>query len=192
MGSHCGARRPGRSWLSLFVGVLLVVPALGAAQEPVKSFDQLNTRLKPGDTIWVTDAQGREIKGKITSLGPDALVVDSGGTRTLPAADVRLIQERRRDSYKNGTFIGLGVGAGLTVALCAAYAEEGDEGACAVAVAAYGGIGAAIGLGIDALIPGKKRVAYRAPGAAGTAATRLSIAPVVTPRAKGVAVSLAF
>lgn len=39
-------------------------PALAVAQEPVKAFDQLSTRLVVGDTIFVTDAQGREIKGR--------------------------------------------------------------------------------------------------------------------------------
>jgi hypothetical protein len=193
MGSRCCAQREGWLLPALLVAVLLVVPAPGAAQEPVKSFDQINTRLKVGDTVWVTDAQGRELKGKITSFGPDALVVDSGGTRTLPAADVRLILERPRDSFKNGTLIGLGVGAGFGVIVCASFAEGSqDAGWCALAIGAYGGIGGAVGLGIDALIPGKKLVAYRAPGSAGSSHTRLSIAPVITPRAKGVAVSFAY
>ena len=42
-----------------------------------------------------------------------------------------------------------------------------------------------IGIAIDAMIPGKKLVAYRAPGAAGAPSARLSVAPFVTPRAKG-------
>ena len=51
---------------------------------------------------------------------------------------------------------------------------------------------AASGVGIDAMIPGKKLVAYRAPGAAGAPSARLSLAPFVTPRAKGVALALSF
>ena len=49
---------------------LFASPAIAAAQEPVTSFDQLDTRLKPGDTVWVTDAQGREIKGKYREPRP--------------------------------------------------------------------------------------------------------------------------
>ena len=56
----------------------------------------------------------------------------------------------------------------------------------------FGGIFAAVGLAVDALIPGKKVVVYRAPSAAPAGGARLSIAPMVTPRAKGVAVSFAF
>jgi len=181
------------TWAPLAAILIVLLPAVVAAQEPVKSFDQLNTRLKVGDAVWVTDAQGREIKGRVTSFAPDALVMDSGGTRTLHATDVRLIQERRRDSLKNGTLIGLGVGAGFGAIACAGFAEGSqDAGWCALAIGAYGGIGAGIGIGIDALIPGKKLVAYRAPGSAGDAAARLSLAPVITPRTKGVALSYSF
>jgi hypothetical protein len=31
---------------------------LAAAQAPVTSFTRLNSRLKAGDTVWVTDAPG--------------------------------------------------------------------------------------------------------------------------------------
>ena len=41
---------------------------LGAGTRARRS-SQLNTRLKLGDTVWVTDAQGREIKGKIRDSG---------------------------------------------------------------------------------------------------------------------------
>ena len=171
---------------------LFASPAIAAAQEPVKSFDQLNTRLKPGDTIWVTDGQGREVKGKIQALAPEAITLKGDGPRTFVAGDVRLISERRRDSLANGALIGLAVGGVGTGLACLASTEGPDQGWCLLAALVYGGIGAGIGVGIDALIPGKKLVAYRAPGSAGSSQARLSIAPVVTPRAKGVAVSFAF
>jgi hypothetical protein len=179
----------------LATAAALAAPALAAAQAPVTSFDQLNTRLKPGDTIWVTDGQGREVKGKVQALAPDAITLKGDGPRTFAAGDVRLISERRNDSLANGALIGLGVGGGLGLVGCLASAEGSDAGWCAVAAAAYGGIGAAIGVGIDALIPGKKLLTYRAPGTPGSSESRqarLSIVPVVTPRAKGLAVSFAF
>jgi hypothetical protein len=184
-----------RSWrvaIILAVISLLLAFALAAAQEPVKSFDQLNTRLKPGDKVWVTDAQGREVKGKIRSLSPDTLVMDADGTRTFPGADVRLVVERRRDSLANGALIGFGVGGvGMGLA-CLASIDDEDRGWCAAVMLVYGGIGTCIGVGIDALIPGKKLVAYRAPVPGAHAAPRVSIAPLLTPRAKGVALSFAF
>jgi hypothetical protein len=183
-----------KSWklaITLAAISLLLAFALAAAQEPVTAFDQLNTRLKPGDTVWVTDAQGREVKGKVQALAPDAITLKGDGPRTFAAGDVGLIRKREPDSLKNGALIGLGAGAGIAIAACAEISrnEDNDAAWCAVAFGFYGGIGAGIGVGIDALIPGKKLVAYRAPG---SSQARLSIAPVVTPRAKGVAVSFAF
>ena len=183
--------RLGSNVAVILVSALIGAPAPSVAQEPVREFAQLNTRLVPGDTVWVTDAQGREVKGRILSLGTDALALEGGG-RTYGPADVTTIQVRRADSLRNGALIGLGIGGGLVLVACLANAESGDAGWCVLGAAIYGGIGAGIGVGIDALIPGKKLVAYRAPGSAGLSHARLSVAPVVTPRAKGVAVSFAF
>jgi hypothetical protein len=175
--------------------VLIAVPVVAAGQAPVTSFERLNTRLKPGDTVWLTDAQGREVKGKIQALAPDAITLKGDGPMSFAAREVSLIRERDSDTLRNGALIGLGVGGGLGIAGCVSMAvhEDGNLGWCALAVGFYGGIGTAIGVGVDAMIPGKKLVAYRAPVASGaTGRARLSIAPVITPRAKGVAVSFAF
>ena len=179
----------------LATAAALAAPAPCAAQKPVTSFDQLDTRLKPGDTVWITDAQGREVKGNIQALAPEAITLKGDGPTTFVAGDVRLISERRRDSLANGALIGLAVGGVGTGLACLAGTEGPDQDWCLVAALAYGGIGAAIGVGIDALIPGKKLVAYRAPGTPGSSESRharFSIAPVITPRAKGAAVSFAF
>jgi len=191
--------RLARTLVAILVSIVIaiVAPAIAAAQEPVKSFDQLNTRLKPDDTVWVTDARGREIEGRIESLGPDAIKLDAGGARIFAAADVGLIRDGRRDSLKNGTLIGLGIGGGLAAAWCISAASTDDPAIspgveCLEGAVVFGGLGTLFGLAIDAANPGKGRVAYRAPGSRGAAAARLSIVPVVTPRAKGVAVSFAF
>ena len=97
------------------VAALLAAPVQAAGQEPVKSFDQLNARLKVGDTVWVTNAQGREIKGEIQSLAPDALTLEVDGARTFTAHDVRVIHERKRDSLKNGALIGGSIFGGLVL-----------------------------------------------------------------------------
>jgi len=184
-----------RSWkvaVVLAVISLLLAVALAAAQEPVRDFTQLNTRLRPGDTVWVTDAQGREIKGRIVALGADAFTLEGGGGKTFASPDVATITVRRSDSLGNGALIGLGVGGLGTGLACLATAEGADQEWCYLAAVVYGGIGAAIGVGIDAMIPGKKLVAYRAPGSTGSSPARLSIAPFVTPRVRGVAVAFSF
>ena len=184
-----------RSWkvaVVLAVISLLLAFALAAAQEPVRDFTQLNTRLRPGDTVWVTDAQGREVKGRIVALGADAITLEGGGGKTFASPDVATITVRRSDSLGNGALIGLGVGGIGTGLACLATAEGSDRDWCLPVAVVYGGIGTAIGVGIDALIPGKKLVAYRASGSTGSSPARLSIAPFVTPRVRGVAVSFSF
>ena len=180
-------------WIVTALVGSIIISALApcAAQEPVRDFSQLNTRLRPGDTVWVTNAQGQEVKGKIQALAPDSLALKGDGTRSFAAGDVRLIIERERDSLANGALIGLAVGAVSMGVVCLAEIEEGPD-VCVSAALVYGGVGAAIGVGIDALIPGRKILAYRAPGSNGASQARLSMAPVITPRTKGVAIALSF
>ena len=178
-----------RNCLPLATLLIILLPALAAAQDPVKSFDQLNTRLKIGDTIWVTDAQGQEVKGKLSALSTDGLMLDAGGTKTFAARDVGIVRERRRDSLKNGAIIGAIPGA--IFGLLGGGMADGGPGA-AIGAVVVGALGAAVGAGIDALIPGKKVVAYWAPRSTGPAPPRVSLAPVITPRAKGVAVAFSF
>ena len=181
----------------LAIAAAFAAPAPCAAQEPVRDFSQLNTRLKPGDTVWVTDGQGREVKGKIRELGPSALTLDGTGTGTIAADTVRLITTRHGRPIGKGALWGLAAGA--VFGAVAAVVDDGCEGDCGsdagwmlVGAGLFGAMGAGAGAVVGALIPGKSLVVFRAPGAAGQAQARLSIAPVVTPRAKGVAVSFAF
>jgi hypothetical protein len=182
----------------LTAAIVLIAPALAVAQEPVTSFEQLRMRLKPGDRVWVTDAKGREVEGRIQRVWADALTVDTDPSTTFPARDVSLIREARPDSLWNGTLIGLGVGGGLASAWClaAAAADSPSVSAgveCAEGFIVFGGLGTLLGLVIDAAAPGKGLVVYRAPGASGAPGhARLSIAPVITPRTKGVALSFSF
>ena len=185
-----------RTGIAILVTALVTWPALAAAQEPVRDFTQLNTRLKPGDTVYVTDARGREVNGRITNLTSGSLALNAKGAPTLSANEVSTIQLRERDSLRRGALIGLGVGAVIGIGLCvAANAEDphsvrASEYAWCPAIP--GAIGAGIGVGIDAITPGRKILVYRAPGSAGAGSARLSVAPLITRRAKGVAVSFAF
>ena len=174
----------------------LLLPALSGAQESVKSFDQLNTRLRVGDTIWVTDAQGREIKGKIRDLSATSLLLDAGGTpQDLQAARVATIQLQPKDSLKNGVLWGAVAGAVTGALSCLLNPQCGGDDEIAAAVSlGLAGVGAAagagIGAGLDATIKGPRLVIYR--GAGTHSAARFSLAPLITPRHKGVAVSFAF
>jgi len=173
---------------------LVLAPVAATAQEPVTSFDRLNTRLKVGDTIWVTDAQGREVKGKIRDVGPSALTLDSGTAAIVQADAVRLITERKSGPIGRGALYGLLAGASGG-AILGASAAGGSGGECndncgAILAGIFGVMGAGVGAVIGAVIPGQTLVVYRAPGA--PPPTRLSLAPLISPRTKGVAVSFAF
>jgi hypothetical protein len=177
--------------------LLAFLPTRGAAQEPVTSFDQLNTRLKVGDTVWVTDAQGREIKGQIRELGPSALTLDSADTRPLEADAVRLVAQRQGRPIGKGALYGLIVGAAAGVVLGATGVTDCEScsnwssGKNALTTGlALGAVGAGLGAVIGAASPGKEVVVYRARGVSGGA--RLSLTPVLTLGTKGVAVSFSF
>ena len=173
---------------------LVLAPAAAPAQEPVMSFDQLNTRLKIGDTVYVTDAQGRAIKGKIRGFGTSGMTLDRDGPETIQADAVRLITERKPGPIGRGALYGLIAGA-AGGAILGASASGGPGGECnrncsPILAGVFGGLGAGVGAIIGAVIPGQTLVVYRAPGA--PLSTRVSLAPVITPRTKGVAVSFAF
>jgi hypothetical protein len=175
--------------LAALLAAAILAPAAASAQEPLTSFDQLNTRLEPGNTVWVIATQGREITGKIRELGPSSLTLDSGGPQIMQAAAIERV-ERRSTRTRHAMY---GMLAGAIAGVVAGYVSyhQSSEGAPTdplVLAGMFGGIGAAIG----AIFPGRTTVVYRAPGAASAAQPRLSIAPVITPRTRGVAVSFAF
>ena len=179
----------------VFLATGLGAPLVAAAQEPVTSFDQLNTRLKIGDTIYVTDAQGREIKGKIRELTLSAMMLDRDGSTTMKADDVRLVTQRKGHPIGKGALWGLGLGAAAGAVIGLTYDDDCSDcwstgGVAAALAGIFGGMGAGAGAIAGALVPGKEVVVYRAPGA--SASARLSFAPVITPRSKGLAVSFAF
>jgi hypothetical protein len=164
------------------------------AQQPVRSFDALNTRLKVGDTVWVTDAGGRETGGKVSGFSAGSLrVVVAGRTREFEAADVSAITLQPKDSLHNGVLLGAVAGAGAGIASCAANPQCIDDEAGPGITASLGLLGAAAGAGVGALVDAafkpSRLTVYRSPGAS---PARLSVAPVVTRRAKGVVVAFTF
>jgi hypothetical protein len=191
-------------WLvaALVGSIVVAAPAPCAAQEPVTLLAQFDGELKPGDTVWVTDAQGREIKGEIGALEPGAITLRGRSGRTFNLSDVRQVAVRRHDSVANGGIVGMTVGAlaglGIGIAGCATYPKDdplrGDACLMAIGLSWIPGlaVGGLVGVGIDAMIPGNKLVVYRGAGPGGASHARLSVAPVITPRTRGVAMAFSF
>jgi hypothetical protein len=78
--------------ISVLVASVLCLPPFAAAQRTVKTFDQLNTRIKTGNTVRLTDTEGGEIQGKLAELRDASITVNSGAATTFEAQRVRLIQ----------------------------------------------------------------------------------------------------
>ena len=163
---------------------VLLLPALAGAQTPVRSFDQLDTRLKVGDKVSVTDTQGREVKGKVLAFDAVSITLDKPGA-TLPADRVSVIQERK-GSKLLGMLVGLG--AGVAVASLQRQSAETYEGQETIVPFCIG-VGAGVGALVGAFVPRFSDI-YQAPD--GRPGARVRLAPVVAPRTKGVALSFSF
>lgn len=157
---------------ALGAGVLLVVglPVALAAQPAKGSFLQLQHEVKIGDIVYVIDASGLETKGTVATLSSTSLgLAVDGSRRDFAAGAIARVDWRRRDSVRNGLFIGIGGGALLGFLAgrtadspnCPRSGVECGQGALVGTIggAVWGGVG---GWLLDALIP-TRDVIYRAP-----------------------------
>jgi hypothetical protein len=155
----------------------------------------LRLLVRPGDTVSVTDVNGREVSGRITDLSASSLALTvEGSPREWREAEVATIKQRRGDSLANGALIGLGVGAGVAAVGIAmwvnsdTYEGETTAGEAVGVTFLYGGLGAAIGTGIDALIT-RRQVVFERRSASGVS---VQIAPMVTPTRAAARVRIEF
>jgi hypothetical protein len=172
-----------------------VIPGLSpVSAQQVSSFEQLQLLVKPGDKIEVLGTDGIKIKGKIENLNPASLRLSTkGGFRDFAQKDALEIKQKRGDSLANGAWIGAlsggGIMSGFAIALCSGGECEGEGGQVAAAIVAYTGIGAAIGVGIDAMCRHRQTI-YRQPAQA--ALRNVSVAPLLTSGRKGGVVRFSF
>jgi len=141
---------------------LLLAPMTVHAQEPLGGWRGLKASSLA--TIYVTDDAGRRTEGQLLRLDSDSLVMLVGDSeQRFDAARVRRI-DKRGDSLKNGTLIGVALGV-LFGSISSGISDcPGDDpgGDCTgFRVAAFAGalgIYTALGAGVDALIVGRTRV----------------------------------
>jgi hypothetical protein len=179
------------------VGFVALAAAAASAQDTAASFDALAGRIQVGQQIWVTDTTGREVRGRLARISSDGLVLKTDRLETFVASDVRRVRARGRDSLKNGTLIGLGIGGGMGTAWCigAIADDSGDIDArveCAEGFIVFPGLGALIGLAVDAVIPGKLRVVYQASLPREASRASVLVVPLFSSHLKGLSVSLGF
>lgn len=173
------------------------------AQTTAHSFEELRLKLKPGDTVYVTDDAGREKKAQILDLSSSSLMLSVDGTRhDLSENNVKRIRQRLPDPLWTGAVIGAAIAMAPMIIYCSQASESGetcgdqlfsapgcDELCLGLGLVPLGAVGAAAGMGIDALVRGRKTI-YEGPGS--TSPRALRAVPVFSPRVKGVRVSMRF
>ncbi len=161
-----------------------------AAKLPLGSFESLPSAVKLGEQVRIVGMDGKAISGRVAEMSPSGLVLLSGGMRKeVTAGAVQRIQRDERDSLLNGAMIGLSTGAGLVLLSAAStcrYCNGRDWQMFGLAAAVYGGVGAAIGAGIDALIRDHTVIYQRSDGTRAS----LAVAPIVGSKTKGVQLAL--
>ena len=184
--------------MTLFIPSVLLAAAVSAgatglpmaqeqapmAQATSPDADKIRRRVKDGQKIVVTDDQGRTLSGRIGELSPDALMLLVGRDTTKVPYDRIVSIDRPRDRLWDGALVGLVVGAGIGAV--AAASDDSSWGSL-VALAyppMFGGIGAFIGVVVDAKIRRDSNLYRR------TGPTRISLSPALGPRHRSVAISV--
>lgn len=178
-------------------GIGLVVPPKQVLVYSGGSWAAVPRNIAEGARIVVKTQDGRSTKGRLRHVSDTAIVVDSGTTMTIAAADVESITEARRGTrVGQGAAVGITAGILLTVmvaggALSEEYCDCDDGSArdrALLGSLAAPVIGAGIGAGIGLMVPGKRALIYRLPaGPAG-----VSLAPIAGRGQRGVVVRVTF
>jgi hypothetical protein len=172
--------------------LLLMVCAPAFPQTPAASFEQLiaDDAIQPNETVYVTDAWGHRVKGRLGELRPGSLVLKQGAeTIQMPEADVSSIQ--RRDSLQNGLWLGLGAGVAAAWIAPHLFCDLPDDECAAIIFAGIGlpsiAAGTVAGALVDAAI---KKTVFQYAGA--RASARIQVAPVLGGRRAGVLATIRF
>lgn len=157
-----------------FAGLAVMVALLPstASAQTTPSLGELGRNLL-GDTIFVTDDSGNQTKGRVIDVSASHLVVSTPERRTFEQSTIREI--RRPDGLWNG--LAIGFAAGLLPGAFLGHLSCEDSDTCTsgpiAGALAIGGIGAAIGVGIDELVGRPGRVIF----AAAPQAKRIRVLP---------------
>ena len=139
-------------------------------------------------TVWITDVSGQEEKTRIVDVSGDSVTTTAGGDiRRLRATEVARIRVRDSDPVINGTLIGAGVAVASGLLLCSLTETWENCRDDVGPMLRIGAIGAGVGIGIDALIRGRRTIYEAAPGS-----IRLQAAPIVGRDAGGLRISVSF
>jgi hypothetical protein len=158
-----------------------------SARTPRPAQPGLEAALTPGMTVWITDAGGREEKTRIVGVSGGILTTTArGAIRRLRTSDISRIRVRQSDKVINGALIGAAAAVGSGLFLCR-LTEPWEICRDSGPLLRIGAIGAGLGMGIDALIRGRRTIYEAAPQT-----MRLHILPMIARDAMGVQLSIGF
>jgi hypothetical protein len=184
--------RGNRSVIRLKNIALLIVfsastSAAALAQTPQGATSNLETLLRPGMTVWITDTSGREEKTRIQGVSGAVITATADGDiRRFDTADVTRVRVRESDSLLNGALIGAGTAVATGLFMCSLMEPWENCRDDVGPMLQIGAIGAGIGIGVDALIRGRRTI-YE-----GGKTSSLQAGFIVGPQTKGVRVSIRF
>ena len=189
-----GVARSEEGVLATFHGsalaLLVLWPALGLAQVPAQSIDQLKVAVGEGQKITITDQAGRLTSGRLISLADGTVSLEvRNETKSWTLTSIQRIQKREADPLGNGVLIGTLVGAGVSGGMLA-YMCSIFEG-CGPGELTFVALWSAFGGGLGALVDAAhatKRTVYEAPARR----TAMDIVPIVTTDARALAVRVTF
>jgi hypothetical protein len=169
-----------------------MVSAQALPQTPAASFEQLiaEDAIQPHQTVYVTDAWGHRVKGRLGELRPGGLVLLQGSRKIdMNEADVDRIQ--RGDSLQNGLWLGLGAGVATAWIVPHVFCDLPDEECAAIVFAAIGlpsiAVGTVAGALLDAAI---RKTVFQSAGTRGS--VQLQVSPVLGGRRAGALATIRF
>ena len=138
----------------------LLVPGFSYSQAAQNNWDNLK-ELRPGQKIEVVDAKMKTLKGTFVSVSDEGLSLEAGKSQeSVPRAEVVRVSVRDTSHRTRNMLLASGIIGGIALIpagiLLAQQSNEGNScGACAAAIVAGFGGGAALGA-----IPGNRTI-YR-------------------------------
>jgi hypothetical protein len=178
-----------RRWFTRLAAAVALWPASAEAQTMVRSFEELMGILKAEEKVIVTDMRGRRVKGAVTAVDEDSLLLATDGrSQTFARSEVSTV--RVADGLGNGALIGAGAGLGAALSVLAIAGSRDGYILPSAKVGApllLSGIGALVGALVDRAHE-RGRVLYVSPGQT----SGLAVSPLLGKDRQGVLVSVRF
>jgi hypothetical protein len=171
-----------------------LLPRSAGAQTATQSFIELQTLLRTGDSVRVTDSSGSTTQGRVVRVSTTSLTLAVDGRhQDLPEGGIQTVTRRRPDRWWNGPLIGAAIG-GVVGAVVKARncgsTDCGEGGLVDPGFYVFGaGIGAAAGALVDHSIRRFETVFVRPPTAS---ARTFRLSTILSKQAKGFEVSVNF